>query len=274
MRQRIYLTAIALLLSNLAWADPAMIENRVVPTVQPSGNTIYTPVGSDAGNSAMSSNAGGVGLLFTKIEQMQSELQSLRGQVETLTFELEQVKQGQKDQYLDLDARLNKLSDSGASPATSVATGVTPELAADANSALNDNASALPQSSADPALEQAQYDAAFALLRQKNYPAADSAFTAFVRDYPDGKYADNAYYWLGETLYVQNKLPQARQAFDMVLSHFPNSGKASGAKLKVAYILSASGERDKAKALLKDLIKQDAGSATAKLAQKKLSELH
>ena len=45
-----------------------------------------------------------------------AEVQALRGQIEELQQQLEQAKQGQRSQYLDLDGRLNRLE--GGAPAS------------------------------------------------------------------------------------------------------------------------------------------------------------
>ena len=55
--------------------------------------------------------------------------------------------------------------------------------------------------------------------------ALGRAFQAYLRDYPDGALAPNAWYWLGESYYVTQNYPLAQQAFDTVLQRFPDSSK-------------------------------------------------
>src|SRR5262245_57587463 len=55
--------------------------------------------------------------LFNSVEQIKSDIARLRGQVEVLTYELEQAQKRQKDLYVDLDSRVRKLESSGAAGA-------------------------------------------------------------------------------------------------------------------------------------------------------------
>ncbi len=50
----------------------------------------------------------------------------------------------------------------------------------------------------DPAKEKLYYDAAFDLIKAKDFDKASQAFNAFLRKYPNSQYAGNAQYWLGE----------------------------------------------------------------------------
>ncbi|MDX1570413.1 MAG: tol-pal system protein YbgF [Xanthomonadales bacterium] len=51
--------------------------------------------------------------LVFEMNQLQAEVRDLRGMVEDLGFELENLREAQRDQYLDLDRRLSGLSGSG-----------------------------------------------------------------------------------------------------------------------------------------------------------------
>ena len=64
--------------------------------------------------------------LLNRITQQETELRELRAQLEQLQNENEQLKQRNRDQYLDLDGRLNRL-EGGVPPAVpAAATGATP----------------------------------------------------------------------------------------------------------------------------------------------------
>src|SRR5207342_3786791 len=58
--------------------------------------------------------------LVNRLTQMQAEVQALRNQVETLQNENEQLKQRGREQYVDLDTRLQRV-EGGAGPAASSA---------------------------------------------------------------------------------------------------------------------------------------------------------
>ena len=52
--------------------------------------------------------------LFNQTEQMRNDLAKLRGQIEVLTYELEQAQKRQRDLYVDLDTRMRKLETTAA----------------------------------------------------------------------------------------------------------------------------------------------------------------
>ena len=47
--------------------------------------------------------------LVNRLAQVQAEVQALRNQVETLQNEIEQLKQRGREQYIDLDTRLQRI---------------------------------------------------------------------------------------------------------------------------------------------------------------------
>ena len=63
--------------------------------------------------------------LLNRLTAMQAEVQALRNQVEQFQNENEQLKQQGKDQYLDLDSRLQRLETTPAAPASGN-TGIVP----------------------------------------------------------------------------------------------------------------------------------------------------
>ena len=69
------------------------------------------------------------------------------------------------------------------------------------------------------------------VLKRDDFVESARAFQAYLRDYPDGSLAPNAWYWLGESYYVTQNYPLALQAFDMVLQSFPDSSKGPDAML-------------------------------------------
>jgi TolA-binding protein len=59
-----------------------------------------------------------------------------------------------------------------------------------------------------------QYNYAFGLLKQADYPAAEAALKSFIEQHPNDPMAGNAQYWLGETYYTRRRprLPRATSA--------------------------------------------------------------
>ena len=59
--------------------------------------------------------------------------------------------------------------------------------------------------------EQANYDAAFIALKGGKYPKAIASFKGFLATYPDRPLASNAQYWFGEAYYVTREYDERHQ---------------------------------------------------------------
>ena len=85
--------------------------------------------------------------LLNRLQELQSELQSLRGMLEQQSFEIEELKKRQRDQYIDLDSRIERLS--GGTPAGALGADDTLDLSAPSGSATMPPP-AIPAAPADP----------------------------------------------------------------------------------------------------------------------------
>jgi tol-pal system protein YbgF len=125
----------------------------------------------------------------------------------------------------------------------------------------------------DPAAEQQAYRSAFELLKGGQFAEASAALSAFLGDYPNGRFSDNAQYWLGESYYVSRAFDPALKAFDRLLADFPDSPKRSHAMLKIGFIHDEMGRKDQARQVLTALIERYPQSTAASLAAKRLKRL-
>lgn len=224
-------------------------------------------------------NTGTLVDLLSQVEQLKGEVRDLRGKIEVQNHELTQLKARQRELYLDVDGRLRRFEEGGVADAA--AGGAPPSSAAAAPSAPAP--ASAPAASApapepvapavDPLKEQADYQAAFNLLKEARYDEAAKALTAFMATYPQGSYSDNAQYWLGESYYVTRKFPQSLSEFQQLVKRYPSSQKYTHALLKIGYIEDELGNRDEAKRVLEDLVKRFPSSAAAGLAKKRLARL-
>ena len=106
------------------------------------------------------------------------------------------------------------------------------------------------------ATPKAQYDNAFTLLSQANYPAAEAALSAFIDAHPQDPLAGNAMYWLGETHYVRGQYREAAVTFAEGYQSYPNSAKAPDNLLKLGKSLSALGQTQDACGTLAELTRR------------------
>jgi tol-pal system protein YbgF len=91
-----------------------------------------------------------------------------------------------------------------------------------------------------------QYNYAFGLLKQADYPAAEAALKAFVEQHPKDPMAGNAQYWLGETYYTRNRFLEAASAFAEGYKRYPKSAKAAEDLLKLGMSLSRANQKQNA----------------------------
>ena len=91
-----------------------------------------------------------------------------------------------------------------------------------------------------------QYNHAFGLLKQADYPAAEAALKAFVEQHPTDPMAGNAQYWLGETYFTRNRFLEAASAFAEGYKRYPKSAKAADDLLKLAMSLGRANQKQNA----------------------------
>ena len=202
--------------------------------------------------------------LVNQIGQLRAETQELRGQIEVLQQQLEQAKQAQRTQYLDIDGRLNRVE--GATPATPAAT-------------MDAPASGAPVASASPAPapaavagkgERGAYDHAFEALKGGDYVESSRRFRDFLAAFPAGQLAPNALYWLGESYYVTQNYALAGQQFQSLLDRFPSHDKAPGALLKLGLAQYGLKDYGGADATLHQVVQRYPGSDVARTADDRL----
>lgn len=99
----------------------------------------------------------------------------------------------------------------------------------------------------------AQYNAAFGLLRQADYEAAEEALRNFVRQHPTNPLAGNAQYWLGESYLKRGRYDQAAAAFADGYKRFPNGPKAADSLLGLSKSLAGGDQKHNACIALTEL---------------------
>ncbi len=225
--------------------------------------------------------------LLNQINQLRTQVQDLQGTVEQLQHENEQLKQTGRDQYLDLDGRLQRL-EGGAAPASSAPAPVAPtkavpkpvaaagkQASAERAPTVRGDGGTLAQASD----ERAAYEAALDTLKAGDYVASAQQFQGFLDAHPDGTYAPNAMYWLGESYYVTRNFPLAEGQFRALVDRYPTHDKAAGGLLKLGMSQYGEGRVDAARATLNEVIRQYPGTdaarrATDQLQSIKLDRLH
>ena len=220
--------------------------------------------------------------LYNQVLQLQDELMKLNGIAEEQAELIRQLKQQRLDDYISLDKRLTALG-AGAAPPPA---GAQPPPGADAGTygltPAEQGASAPiradvppqpPIATAPAAGEQPAYQAAFDLLKTKQYPEAEAAFKAFLDQYPTGSLAGNAHFWLGEFYAVVNgDNAAARPHYEALVYQYPGSTKMPDALFKLGRIYVQEGDAQRGRELLQRVQDEYPDSDSAPKAQAYLQQ--
>ncbi|MCX4192697.1 tol-pal system protein YbgF [Methylophaga sp. OBS1] len=217
--------------------------------------------------------------LITRVDQLQNEVKRLNGENETLRHELGQMRDRQREMYIDLDERLTQQAQ--ATPPTTVDnppnqdTEMTPPAEGDITD-VDETSDSSTAGSAPASVEngEAAYQAALQSLRSGQYEEAITALQSFPEQYPGSIYLPNAYYWQGEAKYVLREFADAAALFQIVIDQYPSSTKVADAMLKRGFSEHEMGDTQRAVATLNQVIQQYPDSSAAKLAQVRLDRIN
>src|SRR5471030_128731 len=273
-------TVLALSLAPLAvWAAVPVVDNN--SGYNNSGSS-YPPAGYGTNGAyaggGVSAPVSAQGELFNQLQQMQEQISRQQGVIEVLQNDVARMKQENLERYQDLDRRIGTGVAPAATPDNSSTGGNlnAPGAAAAAGAGAGAVAAQAPAASSepgDPAKEKLYYDAAFDLIKAKDFDKASQAFTAFLRKYPNSQYAGNAQYWLGEVNLAKGDLQGAGQAFAKVSQLYPKHAKVPDSLYKLADVERRLGHTDKVKGILQQVVAQYPGTSAAQLAQRDLQRL-
>ena len=227
---------------------------------------------------------GGLADIANQLQVLQSDVAKLRGQVEVVTYELEQSQKRQRDLYVDLDTRLRKLESAAASAEKSEAasaanappTNAPPEAPATPPPAASapppGPVAALPpaRNSSGGVAEQRAYDAALDQFKRGDYAGAVTGFNAFLKTYPGSALASSAQYWLGNAQYARRDYKGSIATQRQLLKDYPDSGKAPEALLNIASAQSDMGDATAARRTLEQLIRDYPKTDAATRAKQRL----
>lgn len=190
-----------------------------------------------------------------QLDEMQTEVNQIRGDLELHSHKLEQILQRQRELYLEIDRRI--------------------EMATAQNTTTD--VSTTPVSTAEPMIsddENSLYDGAVNLiLKEKKYEQAIPKFQMFLKQYPKSEYAPNAHYWLGLLLFNKQEWKPSEEHFTQVVSFYPDSGKRPDSLLKLGVIAQRKGNNARALQLFEQVVSEYPDSSVRKLAETRLKGL-
>ena len=185
--------------------------------------------------------------LATLIEGLKQDVSKLRGQVEVIVNQTENLEKRQRDLYVDLDARLRKMEQAQAQ--------ITEKLA---------------QPERDAAAEKTAYEASLNQFKVGNYQAAIAGFQTFMVNFPNSQLVPSAQYWVGNAYYALRDYKVAIAAQEKVVASWPENAKASDALLNIASSQVELGDQKSARETLRVLITKYPNSPAAEQAKQRL----
>jgi len=251
--------------------------------------------------------------MLSRIEDLQTEVQMMRGELEVQRHEFEGIKQRQRELYLDIDRRMLPLEQSASAPVPQAAPTATfaPQVqqtnvaaqsvmaapVANAARSASPPFTSMPPVAAvvpvlgggsgqppvlaaapvaaviDPLQEQSAYQQALNILRDGRYDEAIVAFQSFLSRFQGSQYAGNAQYWIGEANYVSHRYPVAVEEFQKVIASYPESSKVSDSMLKIGYTFYELKAWDQARQTLGSLVERFPKTTAAQLADNRLHRM-
>lgn len=198
-----------------------------------------------------------------QLNELQDEVNELRGVTELHTHQLSQILDRQRELYQEIDRRMQSVNQAASAPVPATI------------AAPNVPASATPQVSySDNLTENEAYDRAVNMvLKDKRYEQAIPEFRAFNKKYPNSTYAANAHYWLGQLLFNKGELAEAKLEFEVVVNQFQDSNKRSDALLKLAMVAQKQSDNARAIVLYRQVIEQYPNTSAAQLAKPRLASI-
>jgi tol-pal system protein YbgF len=221
---------------------------------------------------------------------------------------LTQQVQGVSDNMQDLQARVGKLAQQmtdiqntlqqisarvASSPATSAptgapnpgtnpGTGTMPNNTAPTEPPANTDSSANPSSPAgsQPAPSSMQpisgdtlYSNAQRDLDSGHYDLSRQEFNDYLKNFPDGPFAPNSQFYLGEMSYGQGDYATAISAYDAVITNYPHSPKVAPAMLEKGRALVQTKKTASAERVFRELARRFPGTDEARKAEAALRSM-
>ena len=179
--------------------------------------------------------------LQSQIEKLKADNAELRGKIENLEKQGEEINASQKTYYEDLDNRLGNFE-----PRTITIEGVTGTV--------------------QPG-EKKAYDDALKSFQAGNLKKAEGEFSAFANRYPKSPYLPLALFWNGNSKYANKDYTGAIAQLQNLIKRFPNHPRIPAAMLTLGNAQLESGNKVAAKKTFTEIINKYPDTEAAKDAQ-------
>ena len=183
--------------------------------------------------------------LQNQIEKLKADNAELRGKIEDLQKQGEDINSSQKTYYQDLDTRLGNFE-----PRTATIEGVTGPVEPN---------------------EKKAYDDALKAFQAGSLKKADEGFTAFVAKFPQSPYLPLALYWSGNSKYANKDYAGAINQLQSLIKKYPNHPRVAAAMITLGNSQLERGNKAAAKKTFAEIVAKYPDTDAAKDAQQLLA---
>lgn len=183
--------------------------------------------------------------LQNQIEKLKVENAELRGKVEVLEKQGDDINTSQKTYYQDLDTRLGNFE-----PRTATIEGVSGTVQPD---------------------EKKAYDEALKTFQAGNLKKADGDFSIFSKKYSNSPYTPLALFWSGNSKYANKDYSGAITQLQSLIKRYPTHPRIPSAMLTLGNAQSENGNKTAAKKTFAEIISKYPDTEAAKDAQQLLT---
>jgi tol-pal system protein YbgF len=196
--------------------------------------------------------------LVTKVDAIEDRLNNTQGSVEQTNYRIDRIVQQLTQAQHDIDEIRAAAARAATPPAPAPPVPSGGEV------------TVAPDTTENPTV---LYQTAYRDYQRGTYDLAIAGFRDFVAKFPKSDLADNAAYWIGESLYSPKKYRDSIAQFDLVVNDYPTSDKVPSALLKKGYAYIALGEKAQGIVQLQYVVHEHPKSPEATKAREELKKL-
>lgn len=198
--------------------------------------------------------------LLVQVDDLNQRVQELQGKIDEQNHRLKRLEEQMRSQYLDLEKRF-------------VQRQLPPSLVKASAPITNNPVRSVATSTSSPtAAGERDYQAAFQLLKNKQYAIAIERFEDFIKKYPSDVNRPNANYFLGQLYLLQAQPEQSILQFNDFVNKYPQDGRVPDALLQLGLAYFAKGEKTTAIEIFEKIIKRYPGTKAAESAKARLQQ--
>lgn len=206
--------------------------------------------------------------LVSKVGQLEESIQSVQGSTEQTANRLDRLTQQLTQAQRDIETLRAQLASASGAPAVEA-----PRVGSPATNGTRAGSEMVVEAPASSVNAIDDYQSAYRDYQKGNFDLAIAGFRDFISQNPSSDLADNASYWVGESLFSQKKYRDAIEQFDNVITRYPKSDKVPGSLLKKGIAYLNLKENAQGIVQLQYVVHEHPKSQEAALARQKLKQL-